>query len=282
MPSSKNVQHHPALGFRVWKNHISQRSMLNPHTHSDVEINFLREGALYYIHAGKPIEVEAGQTAIFWGAIPHQLLDARKNPWGIWITFPLQWLLEWKLPHPLLQSLLSGNMLLSHQSVFTPSWEHCLRWESDFQSKSPHALEATRLEIQASFHRLAGENQAPPYSSAKGHSLQAPSSRILLTALQFIAQHYSQPIQVSDVAEHLRLHPNYLQQYFREVTGFPLWDYVTRLRVAHAQRLLLTTSRNILDIALESGFGSQSSFYRSFFQYTQQSPAKYRKDYRSM
>lgn len=281
-PPVRIIDKNPPLGFSIWENRIRSRVMEAPHTHTDVEINILHQGRLTYIHAGKSYFVTAAQTAVFWAGVPHQLLEAEKDPYGIWVTLPLQWILEWKLPSRLIQSLLSGEMILSSRDRALIPWELAQRWENDFSTGNPESIEASLLEIRAHLIRLAsGEDHPPPLTSSVPPHGKPPTHK-LERGLLFIAEHYQQPIQVSDIAEALGLHPNYLQQSFRQLTGFPLWDYVTRLRLAHAQRLLLTTADNILEIALESGFGSQSSFYRAFQSSTGQSPARFRKNHRQL
>ena len=53
-------------------------------------------------------------------------------------------------------------------------------------------------------------------------------------------------------------------------------DYLAQYRVAHAQRLLATTDRTVLDIAMEAGFTSASRFYVTFQKITGKSPRAYR------
>jgi transcriptional regulator GlxA family with amidase domain len=55
-----------------------------------------------------------------------------------------------------------------------------------------------------------------------------------------------------------------------------LREYVARLRVSHAQRLLLTSDAKILEVMLESGFRSASRFYETFAKIAGQSPRAYR------
>ena len=82
--------------------------------------------------------------------------------------------------------------------------------------------------------------------------------------LRYLAEHYREEITVNDMAEAVRLHPKYLLVLFRRTCGMKLWDYVVRLRLAHAQRLLLTTDRTVADLAQEAGFNSLSAFYHAF------------------
>jgi transcriptional regulator GlxA family with amidase domain len=69
---------------------------------------------------------------------------------------------------------------------------------------------------------------------------------------------------------------------FRKQCGASVWEYLTRLRVAHAQRLLITTNLKVLDVAMESGFGSVAPFYAAFAAHTQGlRPLDYRRRHRT-
>jgi AraC-like DNA-binding protein len=63
---------------------------------------------------------------------------------------------------------------------------------------------------------------------------------------------------------------------FRKSFGISIGDYITQYRIAHAQRLLVTTTMNVSEIALDSGFGSVSRFYTAFKQVCEMSPGAYR------
>jgi AraC-like DNA-binding protein len=93
----------------------------------------------------------------------------------------------------------------------------------------------------------------------------------------FIAQHYTEALTVDQIARTVSLHPNYAMKVFRDQFHTSMLDYLMRYRVAHAQRLLLTSDRQIMDIGLEAGFGSSSRFYAIFKRYCGQSPGQYRR-----
>ena len=67
---------------------------------------------------------------------------------------------------------------------------------------------------------------------------------------------------------------------FKRGFGLSLGEFLSRTRVAQVQRLLVTTDRTVLDIALECGFGSASRFHAVFKEQCGQSPADYRKSLR--
>jgi AraC-like DNA-binding protein len=91
-----------------------------------------------------------------------------------------------------------------------------------------------------------------------------------------IVSNFRDPIGPSDITEAAHLNPNYAMSLFRTTFGTTVGDYLTRCRVAEAQRLLITTTLSASEIAHASGFGSQSSFYAHFSRVCSTSPAEYR------
>ena len=85
-----------------------------------------------------------------------------------------------------------------------------------------------------------------------------------------------QPISVAEIAEALGFHPNYLMRLFRRVSGMTLLEYIAQQRVALAQRLLATISLKVIDVAMESGFGSVCRFHTVFARLCGTTPRQYR------
>jgi AraC-like DNA-binding protein len=93
----------------------------------------------------------------------------------------------------------------------------------------------------------------------------------------FIAQFYTRPLKVEDVAANVGLHPNYAMSPFRQAIGSTLVGYITQHRILHAQRLLATTDARITSVALTSGFSSMSRFNAAFLERCGCSPRQFRK-----
>jgi AraC family transcriptional regulator len=79
-----------------------------------------------------------------------------------------------------------------------------------------------------------------------------------------IERSLSEPISLDDLAREAGLSKFHLHRVFRALTGYPLADYVRRRRLSESLTALLGTERNVLDIALESGFDYEQSYIRSF------------------
>jgi len=73
---------------------------------------------------------------------------------------------------------------------------------------------------------------------------------------------------------------NHLSQAINEGHGVSFFDFVNRHRVAEATRILAeggNENASILDVALQVGFNSTSTFYAAFKKATGQTPAHYRR-----
>ena len=275
--------------------------MQRPHRHSEVEINFLEAGSLTYLFGGTRTHVPAGQLALFWATIPHQLVQVEDSSILHWLTIPFATFLRWQLPDPLTQRIIRGNFALgtfqaegqSHQQQFR-------QWYNDLQHPTPEILKIVSLEVEACLRRLArgvdlsrtnqmcleGNIPISPASPTNREDCSSPENVTNITPIgeltaveriaSFIAEHYTEPLPIAQIAREVNLHPNYAMSLFRKSFAISIVDYITQYRIAHAQRLLITTDLNVSQIAIESGFGSVSRFYTAFKASCSQSPGEYR------
>lgn len=267
MPHSAVIRpadrHEQAHGFRLWR--MKAASVMDvPHTHPDIEVNFLFEGGFSYLHGGAVVPIEAGTFAVLWGGVPHQTLPPGINGEGVWMTLPLGWVLQWQLPRELSDRLLRGEIIAGPPDpADRPLLE---RWLADSASGDPARRRVLQLEMEARFHRLA--LSMPARQLAAGRVAGDAGVGQIARVTRFIAQHYREPLTVQAIADNAKLHPKYLMRLFKKQSGASVWEYLTRLRVSHAQRLLITTDLKVLDVAMESGFSSVAPFYAAFAAHT--------------
>ena len=266
-------RHEQALGFRIWRQ--DHTGMMDaPHTHPDIEVNFLFSGEFSYLHGGTVAPVGAGRFTVLWGGVPHQTLGPGIVSDGIWITLPLAWFLQWRLPNGLPDRLLAGEIISAlPDDADRPTLE---RWLADAESGDPDRRRVLQLEMEARFHRLA---LGMPRRRGRGDARTEGTGQITRIT-RYIAQHYREPLSVDAIAAHACLHPTYLMGMFKKLCGVSVWEYLTRLRVSHAQRLLITSDMKVLDVAMESGFSSVAPFYAAFAAHTRGiRPLNYRRQH---
>ncbi len=245
------------IGF--WMRRSQATSMQLPHSHCDVELNFVHRGFLRYLHGGRIHDLQCKDWVIFWAAFPHQVIASADDTELTWLTFPIADLLRWRIPGQLQDLLLEG------ETVFDRSVPEGLmtQWLNDYENRNHRII---LLELQARLIRLSQclELAQPRASTpALDQSLQKFEQ---VTA--YLAAHFRDPISADDIAAAVGLHPKYLSSMFKRISRIGLWDYVLHLRIAEAQRLLLQTDMKVMDIAFESGFNNPSTFYHAFRKMT--------------
>nr|WP_221383029.1 AraC family transcriptional regulator [Actinoplanes polyasparticus] len=108
--------------------------------------------------------------------------------------------------------------------------------------------------------------------------LRALADERLRPVLARMSRDPGEPWTVASLAAVAGMSRSAFALHFRDTAGVPPLDYLARWRVQSAGRLLRTTDRTVGSLAAEFGFGSESSFIRTFKRITGHSPARYRVD----
>ncbi len=114
---------------------------------------------------------------------------------------------------------------------------------------------------------------------AQIHSKRKDSkNRTLHSAKQFIFSNYSDPqLDLNRVSEYVNLSPNYLAQLFRKFENCSFTEYLNRIRVEQAQKMLLTTHLRVYEVAEAVGFQNTKYFFQVFKQITGMRPREFYK-----
>lgn len=265
------------FGFQRHKPEIMEYS----HWHGHIEINYLFNCSADYLINGKKISVPEGRMIIFWASIPHQMIASKGVGEMVNIYIPLQAFLSWKLPNKFIDEILNGEVLVADRLHPT---DHPLTfmWENDL-SKNQESLKLQVVdEIRNRIRRMSLETYSLFNLSNNDKKLDRKSLVSGLphihTILKFIADNYDQKITIENVAQHTGLHPNYAMKLFNQVMKISIKQYTNKLRLQHAQALLIDTNKAVLNIALEAGFGSVSRFYDIFHREFNMTPLQFRQN----
>jgi AraC-like DNA-binding protein len=209
--------------------------------------------------------------------VPHQIIQLDKSTRYFVFHFPLTCFLQWQLMPNFSRQVLQGDLLTMPVEDENFQLAQCERWHHHIQADTAEHHKIALLEIEACLRLMALSSEAP--APADPLDLQTGIDSIAKMA-SFITENFQEPLTVTRIAEGVNLHPNYAMQLFRQHTGRTLISYLTQYRIAHAQHLLLTTNKTVLDIALESGFSSLSRFYAVFKEFCYIPPTRYRQSLR--
>lgn len=98
----------------------------------------------------------------------------------------------------------------------------------------------------------------------------------LRKAVEYLDAHFDQALTLGILADHATLSVSRLAHRFKEETGTTLIEYLTWIRIGHAQRLLTETDKSCQKIADEVGYNNQSYFSRAFRRVVGITPRQFR------
>ncbi len=126
---------------------------------------------------------------------------------------------------------------------------------------------------------LKEEEELKNKSKGKNEIIELPSdfsNHLIRMSIDYIHEHYKEPIGLHEVSKYTRTSENHLSTLFRETTGINFLQYLNGYRINESAKLLKTTSMNIGEIAEASGFPTPSYFTKIFKRFSGYTPTQYR------
>jgi AraC-like DNA-binding protein len=98
--------------------------------------------------------------------------------------------------------------------------------------------------------------------------MRRSTSAELSKARDYLAARFNERVSLTDAAACAGLSPFYFQRLFATAFNETPHEFVTRLRIDHAKKLLLAGNHNVTDICFEAGYESLGSFSTRFHSLT--------------
>lgn len=174
--------------------------------------------------------------------------------------------------------------------------DHARRWIETIwgplQRQGHQLLERYGTKDLSVFARLLGEARAiqeihaarirallkEPLTRGRSNRLRGGLSPAALRRVQlFVEANLSQPIRLPDLAGRAALSAYHFARAFKTSTGKTPRAFIEQRRIERAKQLLRESVLPLADVALESGFQTQSRFTTAFRRTTKFTPAVYRK-----
>ncbi len=131
----------------------------------------------------------------------------------------------------------------------------------------------TTLSLKSSLYAVLEDY----LNSIKLNDKSTKETRIVALISDYVMEHHTQKLTLSDLAKKLGYDYNYMSRYFHNAFNMTFSDFVNIYRMETATRLLEDTDESITAIAFKSGFQSVRAFNNFFKKSTSLSPSEYRK-----
>ncbi|MBQ3085006.1 MAG: helix-turn-helix transcriptional regulator [Clostridia bacterium] len=143
---------------------------------------------------------------------------------------------------------------------------------TETEQRRPYQKQALRARLTEWVIAAARVLPQEPSAALAG----ARQRQAMEQAVDYIKNHYAEPLNLEQVAREFYLSPSYFSRLFRKHTGLGFREYLGRVRVQAVLALLEDRNINVLDAALQCGFSGSSGFYRTFHHVTGGSPGHFR------
>jgi len=137
---------------------------------------------------------------------------------------------------------------------------------------------SARIELDVPVYHRIGESASARPIRPKIRGGLAPAA--LRRVREYVEQHFAEKMRSETLATITGLSPGHFNRAFKQSTGFSPHQYVVQRRLAVATQLLENTDRSLVDIALETGFATQSHFCRTYVVATGETPGACRRRHR--
>ena len=148
------------------------------------------------------------------------------------------------------------------------------------QNIYPILYEAEVLDdIRLSLHRML---QHVSNQNEDSTTVLQQSEQIVNDVKLYILEHYHEfNLSLNTISENFHTSPNVLARIFKPLAGKPVFQYITQVRLKHAEDLLLNSTLTNKEIALACGFENTSYFYSLFKQELGMTPSEYRRRHKA-
>lgn len=268
-----------SLDYGLTADIITADHPINARQHQDFECNFVDGGSITYLMGTSLVTIASGRWAIFWAAVPHHIIHIEPDVHLYRLTIPMAWFLNWHLPDHIVEPVMSGNLILDVRGDLKLDQAMFKRWCSDLDLRDPDREAIVMLELEARVRRLSlYADTAPPTPDTLKIDIMA-DVEVFNRAKQmaeYIRDYYSSPITTRQVAEAVDMRPRNARKLFQMYFQYSIDDYITKYRIADAQRLLLTTDLSLSSVASRAGFESLNQFVTMFKDICDHTPKAYR------
>jgi AraC family L-rhamnose operon regulatory protein RhaS len=282
----------PVPGFPLWVERTRQVEAVPPHTHDFVELVYVAHGqGFHQVHGGGQPQIVVpgdcfliapGESHAYAGNQDLDLINVLFLPDVVAHEYQhlkeVPGLLQFFLLEPLLRQERGFrdrlHLGISARVAIEQTLETML---SELATQPVGFTQLVRARFVELLVLLARAYHAQRQAAPETASHHAGAEDAIQQAIAVMEKEYAGELYLDQIAHRVYLSPGHFADLFRKATGVAPWDYLIRIRLEAAKRLLASTARSVTEIALEVGFGDASHFTKSFRAREGMTPSAWRK-----
>jgi Transcriptional regulator containing an amidase domain and an AraC-type DNA-binding HTH domain len=256
---------------------ISHTFQFPVHWHHEFEIIYIAQGSLDISISEQLYQGTSGDIYFVNSKELHFMGSADRNVAYYTMLFPLEFIslqTDDALETELMRPLRNGILQFPHHLPNNADKENLSAILNKIISLNPCSDFPSQIRTRAFLLEFIAELKQTQNFFMENYGVSNTFQRELLA---FIHGHFMESLSLTTLAGRFHLSEKYLSRYFKEHFHISFIQYLNHLRLTHAKKLLETSELSITEIALCSGFSSDSYFIRIFKKTYGISPLKYRR-----
>lgn len=224
------------------------------HWHEHIELLCVRQGTLrIYIH-GDVTEASEGDLIVINPGETHAIPERE-------IHSSYDCLIAHKSLYTKMELPLENHLIENYiqNTIYTETFRQIIQIMRSRPDMYQLDVQLLLLHLILDLMRIYPKN---PESLKK--SVGSPGQYMVKQAIEYIQEHYTQPISTKDICLHLGFDESYICNLFKKNTGTTIIGYLNVVRCEHARELLQTGRLSISECALLSGFQHFPYFTKTY------------------
>lgn len=269
-----------------WASHGYPNSLAKWHHHPQIEFHLIREGSGLMMAGDCVVPFRAGHVALIGSNLPHnwvsdvkpgERLDRRdvlchvrpQTMKALMTCFPETARFNLVLRRAARAVVLSGESAQAAGALLEGMGDH----------DSARRV-ADLIELFGVFADAPETEVATVVTPGYDLELSSDTERTVNEAIAYVTKNLAREISLEEAARLVSMSPSAFSRFFKRAAGIGFSDFVRRLRIGRAKRLLATTDRAVARIREEYGYDNASNFNRRFLDETGTTPSAFRKAHR--
>jgi len=143
----------------------------------------------------------------------------------------------------------------------------------------PYLNSMKRLMLFYEIMDIIGESESFTFLASADYikTRFEPTSKRVKNIHEFLMLNYREEINLQEIASIVHMAPASACRFFKSSTGLTIFEYLNKIKIDYACKLLLNTELNIVDISYDCGFNNLSHFNKQFRKFLGKTPSEFRK-----
>jgi AraC-like DNA-binding protein len=265
----------------IFQDHIDKSHW---HYHQEFELSFITEGAGKRIVGDSVEEFHPGDLIFIGPRIPHVWFPEERyirqhsgrTLESVYMLFNHDILPDTLTALPEFENIRKAITLSERGARITGD---TLNEVSRIMLQLPYMSRIKRLMFFYEIMDLIGRSNSFAYLASEQYvktKSETNNSRINKIH-EFLMKNYQDNVDLEKVSEVVHMAPASLCRFFKSSTGLTVFEYLNKIKIDLACKLLLNTDLSIVHISYDCGFNNLSHFNKQFRKFLGQTPSQFRK-----